>query len=120
MGATRASGGEASARCGPAPAPRTPLPDTRYVAELIGPDVVNTMPDHTLRAFADHGEVERTLETDPEAAEQTLADAAKAGIDLASVTAELEREGVQSFCDSYRQLLDCIESKLAVVATAHG
>ena len=91
--------------------------DTRYVAELIGPDVVNTMPDHTLRAFADHGEVARTLDTDPEAAERPLAAAAAAGVDLAAVTGELEREGVKSFCDSYHQLLNCIESKLGVVVS---
>ncbi len=89
--------------------------DTRYVTELIGPDVVNTMPDHTLRAFADHGQVARTLDADSEAAERTLADAAAAGIDVAAVTGELEREGVRSFCASYHQLLDCIESKLGVV-----
>jgi transaldolase len=87
-------------------------PDTLYVSELIGPDVVNTMPDPTLRAFADHGEIARTLDPDPDAAEGTLADATAAGVDLATVTAELEREGVQSFCDSYHQLLDCIQSKL--------
>jgi transaldolase len=87
----------------------------RYVSELIGPDVVNTMPEHTLRAFADHGEVQPTLEADPASAQRTLADRAAAGI-VASVTTELEREGVQSFCDSYHQLLDCIESKLGVVA----
>jgi transaldolase len=92
--------------------------DTRYVAELIGPEVVNTMPDHTLRAFADHGQVERTLDADPDAAEQTLAEAAGAGIDLHSVTSELEREGVRSFCDSYHELLHCIESKLGVVTSA--
>jgi transaldolase len=90
--------------------------DTRYVAELIGPDVISTMPDQTLRAFADHGRVARTLDADPEAAERTLAEAAGAGIDLETVTGELEREGVQSFCDSYHQLLDCIEAKLGAVA----
>jgi Transaldolase/Fructose-6-phosphate aldolase len=89
--------------------------DVLYVSELIGSGVVNTMPDHTLRAFADHGEVAPTLEADPQAAERTLSDATAAGIDLDGVTAELEREGVRSFCDSYRQLLDCIEGKLAVV-----
>jgi transaldolase len=92
--------------------------DTRYVADLIAPDVISTMPDHTLRAFADHGRVARTLDADPEAAERTITDAASAGIDLRAVTAELEREGVQSFCDSYHQLLDCIESKLDAVAGA--
>jgi|SRR5579884_279577 len=90
--------------------------DTRYVAELIGPDVVNTMPEQTLRAFADHGEVARTLDTDAEAAERTLADAVSAGVDLRAVASELEREGVRSFCDSYHELLACIEGKLGVVA----
>ena len=56
------------------------------------------MPDHTLRAFADHGELARMLTADPDAAERTLADAQAAEIDLAIVTAELERERVQSFC----------------------
>jgi transaldolase len=90
--------------------------DVLYVSELIGPDVVNTMPEHTLRAFADHGEVKPTLEADPAGAQRTLADAAAAGIDLGSVTAELEREGVKSFCDSYHELLDCLERQLGVLA----
>jgi transaldolase len=92
--------------------------DVLYVAELIGPDVVNTMPEATLRAFADHGSVSRTLDADPDAAERTLADAASAGIDLAAVTAELEREGVKSFCDSYHELMACIEGKLPAVTSA--
>jgi transaldolase len=76
---------------------------------------VNTMPEQTLRAFADHGEVRPTLAADPAAAERTLADAHAAGVDLTGITDELEREGVQSFCDSYRELLDCVEAKLAAV-----
>ena len=87
--------------------------DVLYVAELIGPDVVNTMPEHTLRAFADHGVVARTLDADPDAGQRVLAAAAAAGIDLDAVTAQLEREGVRSFCDSYHQLLACIGHKLA-------
>ena len=95
--------------------------DTLYVSELIGPDVISTMPEATLRAFGDHGRVERTLDADPEGAERTLADAAVAGIDLAAVTAELEREGVKAFCDSYRELLDNIEGKLGtVIGTGRG
>jgi transaldolase len=94
--------------------------DVLYVSELIGPEVVNTMPEKTLRAFADHGEVRRTLDADPAAADRTLADARTAGIDLASVTAELEREGVRSFCDSYEELLECITSKVAVVGAVGG
>jgi len=90
--------------------------DVLYVSELIGPGVINTMPEHTLRAFAGHGTVARTLDADPDAAERTLADAAAAGLDLAAVTAQLEREGVRSFCDSYHQLLGCIERKIAAGA----
>jgi transaldolase len=90
--------------------------DVLYVSELIGPGVINTMPEHTLRAFADHGTVARTLDADPDAAERMLAGAAAAGLDLAAVTARLEREGVRSFCDSYHQLLGCIERKIAAGA----
>ena len=92
--------------------------DTRYVAELIGPDVVNTMPDPTLRAFADHGDVARTLDAEPDVAERVLAEARSAGVDLEAITGELEHEGVSAFCDSYRQLLDCIEGKLGVVTAS--
>ena len=90
--------------------------DVLYVEQLIGPDVVNTMPDQTLRAFADHGEVAPTLAADPSAAPRVLEDADAAGVDLTSITDELEREGVKSFCDSYRELLDCIETKLGAVS----
>ena len=92
--------------------------DVLYVSELIGPDVVSTMPEQTLRAFADHGEVRSTLDADPRRAQRALADAQTAGIELESLTTELEREGVQAFCDSYHQLLDCIESKLGAISAA--
>ena len=78
--------------------------------------MINTTPEQTLRAFAHHGEVARTLDADPDAAERTLADAMAAGVDLTTVTAELEREGVQSFCDSYHQLLGCLQRKLREVS----
>jgi transaldolase len=87
---------------------------------LIGPDVINTMPDQTLHAFADHGHVTRTLDADPAGAARTLLGATAAGLDLAAVTFELEREGVQSFCDSYHQLLDCIRDKLGTFAGSGG
>jgi transaldolase len=89
--------------------------DVLYISELIGPEVVNTMPEATLRAFADHGTVSRTLDADPAAAQHTLSESATAGVDLVAITAELEREGVSAFCDSYRQLLACITSKLGAV-----
>jgi len=88
--------------------------------ELIGPNVINTMPEHTLRAFADHGAVARTLDADPDGSERMLAAAAAAGLDLSVITAELEREGVRSFCDSYHQLLACIEHKVAAGDAADG
>ena len=91
-------------------------PDVLYVSELVGPDVVNTMPEKTLHAFADHGEAIRTVDTHRSAAEDVLAAARDAGIDLDHITAELEREGVRSFCDSYHQLLGCLQSKLTDMA----
>ncbi len=86
--------------------------DVVYVEQLIGPDVVNTMPEATLRAFADHGRVARTVDADPVEAHRTLEAAAAAGVDLPRITAELEDAGVEAFCASYRKLLDCIQSKL--------
>ena len=90
--------------------------DVLYVEELIAPDVVNTMPEATLRAFADHGKVARALDQTTAAAEDILRDADAAGIDLAALTAQLEREGVQSFCASYHELIDRITTKTEATA----
>jgi transaldolase len=90
--------------------------DVLYVEELIAPGVINTMPEQTLSAFAEHGDIGRALDTNLVEVERTLRAAEEAGIDLAKLTAELEREGVESFCASYRQLLACIESKLKTLA----
>jgi transaldolase len=87
--------------------------DVLYVEELIGPDIVNTMPDKTLHAFADHGQVARTVDADVEASESVIAQLPNSGVDLDAITTTLEREGVASFCDSYHQLLDCIDDKVA-------
>ena len=94
-------------------------PDVLYVEQLIRADVVNTMPEATLRAFADHGRADHVL---PAAglANAILHRAQEAGIDLDAVTAQLEREGVRAFCDSYRELLDCIEAKLGSASLAGG
>jgi transaldolase len=85
--------------------------DVVYVEELIAPEVINTMPEATLRAFADHGRVGPELSPDAAAADETLRGAADAGIDLQAVTSELEREGVRSFCRSYDELLTCVATK---------
>jgi transaldolase len=87
--------------------------DVMYVAELIGPNVVNTMPMGTMRSFRDHGEVERTVDAHDDDAEAVLQDAARAGVDLSGITAELEREGVSAFSDAYERLLTCITEKMA-------
>jgi transaldolase len=91
-------------------------PDVLYVERLIAPGVINTMPEQTLRAFAEHGNVEHALEADPAEARAVLEAAAAEGIDLEQITSDLEREGVRSFCDSYDQLIACIESKLGSLA----
>jgi len=92
--------------------------DVLYVEELVAPDVINTMPDATLGAFADHGNVGQELSVDAKAAAATLIRAEGEGIDLDAITTELEREGVRSFCDSYHQLLHCIEAKRVRIAAA--
>jgi transaldolase len=85
--------------------------DVLYVDELVVPDAINTMPEATLRAFADHGDPGAGSVWSPGAVEQTLRRARAAGVDLDAITARLERDGVESFCRSYEELLECIEHK---------
>src|SRR5262249_31414516 len=68
-------------------------PDTMYVDNLIGPGTIDTLPETTLEAFLDHGEVRRTLDADPDQARQQLVELAQLGIALARVAAELEGRG---------------------------
>jgi len=89
--------------------------DVLYVEDLIAPGVVNTMPMDTIEAFADHGNVDKATDVDIAEDERVIAQAAEQGVDLQKVTSELEREGVDSFMDSYRELTDCIEGKLREV-----
>jgi transaldolase len=85
--------------------------DVLYVESLIAPGVVNTMPQATLDAFADHGNASDTLTEADDTAVKVLDQLHDAGIDLAQITDHLEREGVNSFCDSYARLLTCIEER---------
>jgi transaldolase len=85
--------------------------DVIYVEELIGPDTVNTMPRETVEAVQDHGRVERTLDRDVEGARATLKAFADAGIDYDDVVETLEREGVEKFAKSFRELFADIEAK---------
>jgi transaldolase len=86
--------------------------DVRYVQELIAPDVINTMPPKTLRAFASHGDVGSSLGKDASVAQHLIDELSVAGIDFAALTDGLERQGVEDFRDSYRQLLSAIEGRI--------
>jgi len=92
--------------------------DILYVADLIGPDTVNTMPEETIRAFQDHGAPEATLERDLDAAHAVFADLAKAGVDYDDVSALLEREGVEKFEASFAQLLQGIVARREALLAA--
>jgi transaldolase len=85
--------------------------DVIYVEELIGPDTVNTMPRETVEAFLDHGRVRESLTEDVDGARRTLDAFAKAGIDYGDVVETLEREGVEKFAKSFRELFSDVESK---------
>src|SRR5215213_3350309 len=83
--------------------------DVIYVEELIGPDTVNTMPLETVGAFQEHGEVRGdTIADDVGEAHEVFAALERVGVDYGDVTDTLEREGVQKFSDSFRELLDGI------------
>lgn len=86
-------------------------PDVMYVDELIGPDTVNTLPLETIEAFNDHGQARRTIETGINEAEQVLADLGKLGVDLDSITEQLQKDGVKAFADSLDQLLEALEER---------
>jgi transaldolase len=87
--------------------------DTLYVDELIGPDTVNTMPDATIEAFADHGNLARRVDVDVDESEAVWQGLTDAGVDLDDVAAKLEREGVSSFQKSFDELLGALETKAA-------
>ena len=85
--------------------------DTLYVEELIGPDAIATMPEKTIRAFQDHGRVAATLEQGVDAAELLLRRLATAGVDYDDVVATLERDGIETFIDSFEQLLQRLRTR---------
>jgi transaldolase len=86
-------------------------PDVMYIEALAAPDTVNTIPEKTLLAFADHGRMKGVMPADGGDAEQLLAKFARAGVDDAAVAEELQREGAESFNKSWNDLMDCLRSK---------
>ncbi|MFD3424699.1 transaldolase [Nocardia fluminea] len=92
-------------------------PDTLYVTELVGPNTVNTLPEKTLEAFADHGEVlGDTLSGRGAEGAQVFADLAAVGIDLDDVFALLEREGVEKFESAWGELIEATTGQLDIAA----
>jgi transaldolase len=83
--------------------------DVLYVEQLIGPGTVNTVPDATLAAFADHGEAAETLTRDLEAARRQLAELAALGIDLDAEGERLQQEGLEAFERAFDALLDLVD-----------
>ncbi len=86
--------------------------DVRYIEPLIGRYTVNTMPEETIAAFADHGKVKKnTIEDDLVEAAQIMVDLETLGIDFKCVAWQLENEGVQKFIDSFAELINAISEK---------
>ncbi len=89
--------------------------DVLYVEALAAPLTVNTMPEATLKAFAEHGELGAAMRAEGGDCETTLAAFAKAGIDIDALAARLQDEGVAAFAKSWNELLAVIASKSAMV-----
>ena len=85
--------------------------DIKYVEELIGADSINTLPDATLKAFLDHGQVRINIGDGLDEAERLFAELRSVGVDVNQVTEELEKEGVKLFSDSFSLLLKEIAQK---------
>ena len=87
-------------------------PDTLYVSGLVAPDTVNTMPEKTLKAYADHGRPGTPIQRTYDEAAQVMKAVADAGVDLDDVFEVLEDEGVQKFADSWDELTESVRSEL--------
>ena len=90
--------------------------DTLYISALAAPNTVNTMPDQTLLAFAEHGTTGKLLPRNGGDALETLQAHAKAGIDIAALAGQLQSEGAKGFVTSWRELLGAIDAKSKAVA----
>jgi transaldolase len=86
--------------------------DTMYISELIAPDTVNTMPEKTLMAYADHGQPGTPVQSAYADAEKVMRAVADAGVDLDDVFRVLEEEGVQKFADAWDELTGSVQEQL--------
>lgn len=94
-------------------------PDTFYLEALAAPNTINTMPEKTLLALAEHGVVENTLPQGGGNAEEVIAEFVRAGVNDATLAAQLQREGAQSFTTSWNDLIGCIASKSTELMKSH-
>jgi transaldolase len=92
--------------------------DVLYIKALAAPFTVNTMPEGTLKALADHGELGAIMPADGGDCEEVLAQFAKAGIDVDTLASQLQDEGAKSFVKSWNELLAVIDSKSAALKKA--
>src|SRR5207247_3575624 len=92
--------------------------DVLYIKALAAPFTVNTMPEGTLKALADHGDLSDIMSADGGECEAVLAQFAKAGIDVAALAARLQDEGAKAFVTSWNELMKVIASKSATLAKA--
>lgn len=83
----------------------------RYIRALAAPFTVNTMPEATLNALADHGNIGQTLPTHARYCDELLAKFTEAGVDVDALGAQLQEEGAKSFVKSWNDLMECIASK---------
>jgi len=93
-------------------------PDVMYVEALAAPHTVNTLPEKTLAAFADHGKPGALLAADGGDAEDVLARFTRAGVDLAALALQLQRDGAAAFGKSWKDLLAGIAERSATLDTA--
>ena len=91
--------------------------DVMYVEAFASPLTVNTMPENTLLAFADHGEVGEPMAADGAEGEATLAEFEKAGIDVDALAERLQQEGAESFSKSWNEMLESVAGKREQVAS---
>jgi len=93
-------------------------PDVLYIESLAAPFTVNTMPEPTLKAFADHGQVGQPMPADGGDCEHVLAAFAKAGVDADALAAQLQTEGAKAFSKSWDDLMSVIASKTETLRMA--
>ncbi|HYO83281.1 MAG TPA: transaldolase [Bryobacteraceae bacterium] len=93
-------------------------PDTQYITALAAPCTVNTMPEATLKAFADHGDLDGALSADSVSVDKTLAEFVNRGIDVDQLAVQLQEDGARAFVTSWTELLTVIGARSAQLRKA--